>query len=111
MTTRPVRTIFLFVAMAGLVGCGGNSASETPAAAVKLDRAATLAATCSGCHAGPGTAIATFDGLGVEALSSSMRRYKSEAEGTTVMHRLARGYTDADIEALSVYLAANAEAG
>lgn len=111
MTTRPMRMVFLFVATAGLAGCGGNSAGETPAVSANLDRAATLAATCSGCHAGPGAAIVTLDGLGAEALSSSMRRYKSEAEGTTVMHRLARGYTDADIEALSIYLAANAEAG
>lgn len=111
MTTQLMPTVLLIVFAAGLASCGGNSASDMPAASINLDRAATLAATCSGCHAGPGNAIATLDGLGSDALSSTMRRYKSEADGTTVMHRLARGYSDADIDAVSAYLAANAEAG
>lgn len=111
MTTQPMRAVLLIVLAAGLAGCGANTASDTPSETISLDRAAALSATCSGCHAGPGTAIVTLDGLDAETLSFAMRRYKSEADGTTVMHRLARGYSDADIDAVSVYLATNAETG
>jgi cytochrome c553 len=33
-----------------------------------------------------------------------MDTYKSETSGTTVMHRLARGYTDEDIALIAAYL-------
>lgn len=33
-----------------------------------------------------------------------MDAYKTEESGTTVMHRLARGYTDEDIALIAAYL-------
>ncbi len=109
MTARSLRGFFAILSAVGLAACGANSANEAMPPATDLDRSATLAATCSGCHAGPETAMISLDGLSKEVLSDAMHRYKSELDGTTVMHRLARGYTDADIDAVSTYLAASAE--
>ena len=35
---------------------------------------------------------------------TALSDYRNDAEGTTVMHRLMRGYSEADIEAISAYL-------
>jgi sulfide dehydrogenase cytochrome subunit len=32
-------------------------------------------------------------------------RYRSDADGGSVMHRMMRGYSEADIEAISAFLA------
>jgi len=58
---------------------------------------------CAGCHSETSTAVVSLDGYGAEALRDSLLRYKAETDGTTVMHRLARGYSDADIELLANY--------
>ncbi len=73
--------------------------------------AAQLAAACSGCHGGPGAAFASLDGRSADELARLLATYRSQTAGTTVMHRLARGYSDAEIEAVSAYLARTGEAG
>ena len=65
---------------------------------------ASLAASCSGCH-GAGNAIVSLDGLSAEAIATSLDRYRTE-DGTTVMHRLARGYTEAQVQDIAAYLVA-----
>ena len=67
---------------------------------------ATLAASCSGCHAGTADGIPSLEGKSAEAIATSLMKYKAETEAGTVMHRLARGYSDEDVTAVSAYLAA-----
>ncbi len=69
-------------------------------------RAATLAAACSGCHAGPAVGIVSLKDRDTASLISLLQRYKAEPDGGTVMHRLARGYSDAEVKAIAAYLAA-----
>ena len=67
-------------------------------------RAALLTASCSGCHAEGGTALVDIHQFSAEEIASSLQLYRSEEDGTTVMHRLTRGYTDDDIIVIADYL-------
>ena len=75
--------------------------------ATVIDRATMLANTCAGCH-GPngisnGPLTPSIAGLPKEYLAESMRDFASGKRPSTVMQRIAKGYTDADIKDLSEY--------
>jgi len=89
--------LFAFVWLAG-----GASAAPDPANDPALAHGAVLASVCSGCHAPGGSAIPSLDGYTTERLKTLITAYRSA--GDTVMHRLARGYTDAEIESIAVHL-------
>ena len=94
------------LSLLGLAACspsGPQTISST--APDSLSEAAQLAVTCSGCHSDVSGGIVSFTGYSEAALRTTFQRYKTESEGTTVMHRLARGYTDENIAAISAYLA------
>jgi len=99
-----------------LAACG-NGAEPAPAddAATLvsqdvLSRASTLAMACSGCHSDGQVGMAKISGLTQDALRESLLTYKAETDGTTVMHRLARGYSDQDIADIAAYLSAGERA-
>jgi sulfide dehydrogenase cytochrome subunit len=70
-----------------------------------------LAATCANCHGTDGRAV---DGASVPGLAGlpagytaqQMRAFKAGTRPATVMHQLAKGYSDAQIDALAAYFAA-----
>ncbi|MFN3233589.1 MAG: c-type cytochrome [Alphaproteobacteria bacterium] len=66
----------------------------------------SLAAACSGCHAGFAEGIVSLDGMDAETIAASLLSYKAAADGTSVMHRLARGYSEEDVRAIAAFLAA-----
>jgi cytochrome subunit of sulfide dehydrogenase len=70
-----------------------------------------LAATCANCHGTQGQAVpnATVPGLaGLPAsyISEQMKAFKAGTRPATVMHQLAKGYSDAQIDSLAAYYAA-----
>jgi cytochrome subunit of sulfide dehydrogenase len=70
----------------------------------------SLAATCANCHGTQGRAIdgASVPGLaGLPAsyLAEQMRAFKGGTRPATVMQQLAKGYNDAQIDALAAYFA------
>jgi cytochrome c553 len=69
---------------------------------------AGLALSCWNCH-GPGGSspgdIPSIDGLSAEAIADSLRKFRSGDSEGTIMNRIAKGYTDEEIDALSDYLA------
>ncbi len=74
---------------------------------ISVDRARNLAAGCTGCHnSGGSDELAPLTGRSREALVERMTQFKSGARPSTVMGQLAKGYTDAEIEAIAVYFAA-----
>lgn len=92
-----------------MVACSTAPTLETstitpPSSAVSP--AAALAAACSGCHREgvSGTVIATLGSYGVAELDARLRGFKNAESEATAMHRLARGYTDAELAALAGYL-------
>ena len=69
----------------------------------------SLAASCSACHGTNGVAQAGMVGLAGQskaALVKSMQDFKSGARPATIMHQLAKGYSDPQIEELAGYFAA-----
>ncbi len=76
-------------------------------AAPGLSRAASLAASCSGCHWPGQTHLTDLTSLDGATIADLLKAYKADDDGTTVMHRLARGYSEAEIEAIAAYLEAS----
>lgn len=81
-----------------------EEAEADTAVSLELSETAALALACTGCHSMAGDAIPSLDGYTAEAILTPLKDYKLETEGTTVMHRLVRGYSDEDLEAVSTYL-------
>ena len=102
------RILGVMAAFSVLIACGGADAKaeEDAAGARDLDRAATLAAACTGCHVKDGAAIADLGGRSADEIKASLTAYHAETGGASVMHRIARGYSDADIRLIAAHLAA-----
>jgi cytochrome subunit of sulfide dehydrogenase len=71
----------------------------------------SLAATCANCHgtngkAQDGSAVVSLAGLPKDYIVAQMAAFKSGARPATVMHQLAKGYSDAQIEQIARYFAA-----
>lgn len=82
-----------------------------PAAAQETKHVRSLAATCANCHGTDGHAVpgATMPPLAGQPKESIVQRFKEYRSGTrpaTVMHQIAKGYSDAQVEALAAYFAA-----
>ncbi len=84
-------------------------ATAATAVANELDAARNLAATCSACHGTNGRSAginASLAGMPKEQLVQTLGAFKRGEKPATVMHQLARGYSDVQIEAIASYLAA-----
>lgn len=83
-------------------------ASAQDAKALQLK---SLAATCANCHGTMGRAI---DGAAVPGLAGmpaiylveQLKAFKAGTRPATVMHQLAKGYSDVQIEQVAAYFAA-----
>jgi cytochrome c553 len=74
-------------------------------------QARSLAATCAQCHGTDGqpvdgAVVPGLAGLGASYFVEQMKAFKSGTRSATVMQQLAKGYSDAQIEALAAYFAA-----
>ena len=68
-----------------------------------------LAANCTGCHGTQGRstgAVPAIAGLGRTVIVEAMRAFRSGDRAATVMHQHAKGYSEAQIELLADYFAA-----
>jgi len=73
--------------------------------------ARNLAATCANCHGTNGRAV---PGAGMDALAGvekaktlqKLADFKSGAKPATIMHQIARGYSDEQLDLIAGYLAA-----
>ncbi len=71
-------------------------------------RPAMLANPCAGCHGPDGDspgAIPSLKGLSADEIASSMKAYKADRRKGTVMNRIAKGYTDEEIDLMASYFA------
>lgn len=80
-----------------------------PAGAADPRSASMLANTCAGCH-GTGGVSGGFDpsiaGLSKRYLLKTLRDYKTGVRPSTIMGRIARGYSDLELKAIAGYFAA-----
>ena len=71
--------------------------------------ARNLAATCANCHGTNGQArgdMQTLAGYPAETTVAMMGAFKSGALPATIMHQVAKGYTDEQIKLVAAYFAA-----
>ncbi len=69
------------------------------------------AATCTGCHGTNGHSEAGMPmlaGLDKMVIVNAMNEFKAGTRPATVMHQHAKGYSDAQIERIAAYFAAQA---
>ena len=70
---------------------------------------AYIAANCANCHGTKGNAVGAMPslaGLKASYISEQMRAFRDGKRSATLMHQLAKGYTDAQIDAIAAYFAA-----
>lgn len=68
-----------------------------------------LAATCANCHGTDGYARGDskpLAGVAAEKITAAIADYRSGAQPATVMHQIAKGYTDEQIKLIAAYFAA-----
>lgn len=77
-----------------------------PAVSAADLQAAVLANPCAGCHGMNGVSagsIPPINHLGSDALVAAMKAFKSGERPATVMDRIAKGYTDEEIQRIADY--------
>jgi cytochrome c553 len=94
--------------MALPIACGTAAAADTDGSAL---RARNHAAACANCH-GPqgrppaGSTIPALAGRPQSELVSQMQAFKAGTRPATVMHQIAKGYSDDQITAIAGWFAA-----
>ena len=71
--------------------------------------ARNLAATCANCHGTNGNArgdMRPLAGVSADTIIALMGHFKSGALPATIMHQIAKGYTDEQIALIAAYFAA-----
>ena len=99
--TRPVRAALSALTLAAL--------AAPPVLAQDVNLARNLAATCANCHGTNGHArgdMKPLAGLQADKIVAMMNDFKSGAMPATIMHQIAKGYTDEQIRLVAGYFAA-----
>jgi cytochrome c553 len=70
-----------------------------------------LAATCASCHGTQGQAVSHAEVPGLAGMPAlymveQLKAFKAGTRPATVMHQLAKGFSDAQIESMAAYFAA-----
>jgi len=85
--------------------------AAAPLAAPAADDAAArgLAATCANCHGTEGRGVSRdirwLAGMPREKIVAAMKAFRSGERPATVMHQLARGYSDAQVDRIADFFA------
>lgn len=88
-----------------LIGC-----ASAPAVA---DPARNLAAACANCHGTDGRSLGVVPSLAGQSkanLLQALREFRDGKRPATIMHQLAKGYTEPQLELLSDYFSRQAAA-
>ena len=93
------------IAALSLLALAGTAQAADP----NLGR--NLAATCANCHGTNGNAV---KGSGIDALAGmekakllqKLADFKSGDKPATIMHQISKGYTDAQLDLIATYFAA-----
>lgn len=93
---------FMIIAGAALVMPLGAAAQD-------MSVARSLAATCANCHGTNGRSVGGMEQLAGMDKSEMVRKlgeFRSGAKPATIMHQLAKGYTEQQIDLIAGYFAA-----
>lgn len=92
----------------GLAATGAAVAADVAAKGPVSGSPAVLAANCYNCHGTDGKAteaIPPLAGLEKDYLTDALKEYKAGTRDATIMHQLAKGYTDEEISLIADYFA------
>lgn len=79
------------------------------AAAQDAAVARSLAATCANCHGTDGRSVGAMDslaGMNKAEMVRKLNEFRSGTRPATIMHQLAKGYTEQQIDTIAGYFAA-----
>ena len=83
------------------------AAAPLAAAAQDSPAARSLAATCASCHGTDGRSVTNevvgLAGLPKEHIVTQMKAFRDGSRPATVMHQIAKGYSDQQIELMADY--------
>jgi sulfide dehydrogenase cytochrome subunit len=85
------------------------AAAAVPALAQDMTLARNLAATCANCHGTNGNArgdMKPLAGVAADKIVAMFADYKSGNQPATIMHQIAKGYTDEQIKLIAAFFAA-----
>ena len=110
MQTSSIRSIFTPRFTTLFISCLFFSASSFAASQQEL-AINGMAATCANCHGTfgksiQGGALPSLAGMQSEYIVEQMQAFKTGTRKATIMHQLAKGYTDQQIKDLAAYFAA-----
>ena len=95
--------------LAATLASGAVFALSALAQGVDPNLGRNLAAACANCHGTNGVSLQGMPNLAGQQrayLVQQMQDFKTGKRPATVMHQLAKGYTDEQIEALAAYFSA-----
>ena len=101
----PSNLTVIISAFTFLVCCSQSPSEDKPDSfplTESISNVALLAATCSGCHSAD-SVVGDLNNLTEQHIYNALTSY-NEDDGTTVMHRLMKGYQTQDIQLISEYL-------
>lgn len=81
----------------------------TPAQAADANLGRNLAATCANCHGTNGRAVGDMKplaGVSSEKILAQLADFRSGNQPATIMHQIVKGYTDAQLQLIAAYFAA-----
>jgi cytochrome c553 len=99
-----LRKLILPAALA-IIGAASPASAQTPDP--NLGR--NLAAGCANCHGTNGNSVggvASLAGESRDGMVQKMKDFRSGKRPATLMHQIAKGYTDAQVEAIAAYFSA-----
>ncbi|MCP5372909.1 MAG: c-type cytochrome [Hyphomicrobiales bacterium] len=102
MSVKPL-TVGAFLLAAGVALAGALPAKAADMADVRL-----LVSNCFNCHGTNGVSAGVIDGLdelSAPRMSKALKQFKSGEKAATIMNRIAKGYSDAEIDAIAKYIA------
>ena len=93
------------ICLLGTLGVAQAEARPDP------DLARNLAATCANCHGTNGRAVQSagneeLAGVPKDKLMQKLRDFRSGAKPATIMHQISKGNTEAQLELVAAYFAA-----
>ena len=105
-----MKTAVLALLATSLLGLAGTAQAQSNASKEAL-YVKSLASTCANCHGTDGRAIegssvVSIAGLDKAYTIAQMTAFKNGTRPATIMHQLSKGYSDAQIEQLATYFAA-----
>ena len=106
MKINPLPLLWIFLA-----GLANTAFAQGDAAGKDALYAKSLAATCANCHGTNGVAVAgssvtSLAGLDKAYTIAQMKAFKAGTRPATVMHQISKGFSDAQIDVLATYFAA-----